>query len=94
MSGWMAAHQLIAPDVKVGRDVRIRAFVTLSGAEHLLARVSPSSVEFASETTPSSGPGSGVTKDMPPNATVTGIPARILTWFENKNAIKSTISRP
>jgi len=33
MSGWMAAHQLIAPDVKIGRDVRIHAFVNLYGCE-------------------------------------------------------------
>ena len=33
MSGCMAAHQLIAPDVKIGRDVRIHAFVNLYGCE-------------------------------------------------------------
>ncbi len=33
MSGTAAAHQVIAPDVKIGRDVRIRAFVNLYGCE-------------------------------------------------------------
>jgi acetyltransferase-like isoleucine patch superfamily enzyme len=33
MSGSMAAHQLTAPDVKIGRDVRIHAFVNLYGCE-------------------------------------------------------------
>ena len=33
MSGEPAAHQLIAPDVKLGRNVRIHAFVNLYGCE-------------------------------------------------------------
>ena len=33
MSGEPAAHQLIAPDVKLGRNVRIQAFVNLYGCE-------------------------------------------------------------
>jgi UDP-2-acetamido-3-amino-2,3-dideoxy-glucuronate N-acetyltransferase len=33
MSSDPAAHQLIAPDVKLGRDVRIQAFVNLYGCE-------------------------------------------------------------
>ena len=33
MSGAPAAHQLIAPDVKLGRDVRIFGFVNLYGCE-------------------------------------------------------------
>jgi UDP-2-acetamido-3-amino-2,3-dideoxy-glucuronate N-acetyltransferase len=33
MSGGMAVPQLIAPDVKLGRDVRIHAFVNLYGCE-------------------------------------------------------------
>jgi acetyltransferase-like isoleucine patch superfamily enzyme len=33
MSGEPAAHQVIAPDVKLGRNVRIHAFVNLYGCE-------------------------------------------------------------
>jgi UDP-2-acetamido-3-amino-2,3-dideoxy-glucuronate N-acetyltransferase len=33
MSGDSAAHQVIAPDVKLGRNVRIHAFVNLYGCE-------------------------------------------------------------
>ncbi len=33
MSGGTATYQLIAPDVKIGRDVRIHAFVNLYGCE-------------------------------------------------------------
>ena len=33
MSGALAVHQLIAPDVKLGRDVRIHGFVNLYGCE-------------------------------------------------------------
>jgi UDP-2-acetamido-3-amino-2,3-dideoxy-glucuronate N-acetyltransferase len=33
MSGALATHQLIAPDVKLGRDVRIHGFVNLYGCE-------------------------------------------------------------
>ena len=33
MSGEPAAHQIIAPDVKLGRNVRIHAFVNLYGCE-------------------------------------------------------------
>ena len=33
MSGAPAAHQLIAPDVKLGRNVQIHAFVNLYGCE-------------------------------------------------------------
>jgi hypothetical protein len=33
MSSEPAAHQLIAPDVKLGRNVRIHAFVNLYGCE-------------------------------------------------------------
>jgi acetyltransferase-like isoleucine patch superfamily enzyme len=33
MSGALSVHQLIAPDVKLGRDVRIHGFVNLYGCE-------------------------------------------------------------
>ena len=33
MSGALSLHQLIAPDVKLGRDVRIYGFVNLYGCE-------------------------------------------------------------
>src|SRR3954453_6604156 len=33
MSGALSVHQLIAPDVKLGRDVRIYGFVNLYGCE-------------------------------------------------------------
>jgi acetyltransferase-like isoleucine patch superfamily enzyme len=78
-------YQRIAPDVKLGRDVRIYVFVNLYGCEigdetkigtfveiQKGAKIGENAIVEA---------GSVVTKNVPPDTTVAGNPARVLKRF-------------
>jgi acetyltransferase-like isoleucine patch superfamily enzyme len=94
-SGW-PVHQLIAPDVKLGRDVRIYGFVNLYGCEIGDETGIGSGTTLLDGITVAEnaavGAGSVVTKDVPPNTTVAGNSARILRDFFRKDECKNTVS--
>lgn len=89
---------LVAPDVKLGRDVRIYSFTNLYGCEVGDESRIGSSVTILGGLTVGEcamvGAGSVVTKDVPPYAVVAGNPARVLRRLAQSESDDGTLAAP